>query len=62
MWTMCEFHDSNGNSLGDIWWTDKLICFSIIDIFLDQQLYFQSPNDYLSQGTNYVHDDFCDAG
>ena len=26
---MCEFHDSNGNSLGDIWWTDKFIYFSI---------------------------------
>ena len=24
-WTMCEFHDSNGNGLGDIWWTDKFI-------------------------------------
>ena len=23
MWTMCEFHDSNGNGFGDIWWTDK---------------------------------------
>ena len=30
---MCEFHDSNGNGLGDIWWTDKLIYFSIIDGF-----------------------------
>ena len=29
---MCEFHDSDGNGLGDIWWTDKLIYFSIIDI------------------------------
>ena len=26
---MCEFHGSNGNGLGDIWWTDKLIYFSI---------------------------------
>ena len=32
---MCEFHDSNGNGLGDIWWTDKLIYFSIIDICLE---------------------------
>ena len=31
MWTMCEFHDSNGNGLGDIWWTGKLIYFGIID-------------------------------
>ena len=29
---MCEFHDSNGNGLGDIWWTDKFIYFSIIDM------------------------------
>ena len=28
---MCEFHDSNGNGLGDIWWTDKFIYFRIID-------------------------------
>ena len=28
---MCEFHGSNGNGLGNIWWTDKLIYFSIID-------------------------------
>ena len=28
---MCEFHDSNGNGLGDIWWTDKSSYFSIID-------------------------------
>ena len=26
-----EFHDSKGNGFGDIWWTDKLIYFSIID-------------------------------
>ena len=28
---MCEFHESNSNSFGDIWWTDKLIYFRIID-------------------------------
>ena len=27
---MCEFHDSNGNGLGYIWWTDKVVYFSII--------------------------------
>ena len=27
---MCEFHGSNGNGLGDIWWTDKSFYFSII--------------------------------
>ena len=25
---MCEFHDSNDNGFGDIWWTDKLIYFN----------------------------------
>ena len=29
---MCEFHDSNGNGLGDMWWTDTCIYFSIIDV------------------------------
>ena len=28
---MCEFHGSNGNGLGDIWWTDNPIYFSSID-------------------------------
>ena len=28
---MCEFHDSNGNGFGDMWWTDKCIYFSSID-------------------------------
>ena len=28
---MCEFHGSNCNGLGDIWWTDKCIYFSSID-------------------------------
>ena len=28
---MCEFHGSNCNDLGDIWWTDKCIYFSSID-------------------------------
>ena len=28
-WTMCEFRDSNGNGLGDIWWTDKSSYFSV---------------------------------
>ena len=29
---MCEFHGSNGNGLGDIWWTDKCTYFSSIDV------------------------------
>ena len=28
---MCEFHDSNSNGFGDIWWTDKLIYFSSVE-------------------------------
>ena len=28
---MCEFHDSNGNGFGDIWWTDNPIYFGNID-------------------------------
>ena len=27
---MCEFHDSNCNGFGDMWWTDKCIYFSSI--------------------------------
>ena len=29
---MCEFHDANGNGLGDMWWTDKCMYFSSIDL------------------------------
>ena len=29
---MCEFHDCNCNGLGDIWWTDKCMYFSSIDV------------------------------
>ena len=28
---MCEFHGSNGNGFGDIWWTHNLLYFSSID-------------------------------
>ena len=34
MWAVCEFHGSNSNGFGDIWWTDKPIYFSSIDIML----------------------------
>ena len=27
-WTVCQFHGSNGNGFGDIWWTDNPIYFS----------------------------------
>ena len=30
-WTMCEFHNSNSNGLGDIWLTDKCSYFSSIE-------------------------------
>ena len=33
-WTVCEFHGSNGNGFGDIWWTDNPIYFSSIDIYI----------------------------
>ena len=29
---MCEFYDCNCNGLGDIWWTDKCMYFSSIDV------------------------------
>ena len=29
---MCEFHGSNGNGFGDIWWPDNPIYFSSIDV------------------------------
>ena len=29
---VCEFHDSNCNGFGDMWWTDKCIDFSSIDV------------------------------
>ena len=32
---MWEFHDSNGNGLGDMWWTEKFIYFSILDKIID---------------------------
>ena len=30
--TMCTFHESTCNGFGDIWWTDKPIYFSSIDV------------------------------
>ena len=32
-WTMCEFHDSNGNGFGDIWQADKLIYLVVLSEF-----------------------------
>ena len=39
---MCEFHDSKGNGLVDIWWTDKSSYFIIIDEMIN------APVDFLS--------------
>ena len=38
-WTMCEFHDSNCNGFGDMWWTDICIYFSstVVSSYLVQQ-------------------------
>ena len=32
---MCEFHDSNCNGFGEMWWTDKCIYFSSIDVCME---------------------------
>ena len=34
---MCEFHGTNGNGFGDIWWTDNPIYFSSIDVYMKKQ-------------------------
>ena len=34
MWAICEFHSSNSNGFGDIWWTDNPIYFSSIDVII----------------------------
>ena len=41
---MCEFHGSNCNGLGDIWWTDKCIYFSGIYYVLDSALEVLMPD------------------
>ena len=33
---MCEFHGSEGNGFGDIWWIDNPIYFSSIDYDMSQ--------------------------
>ena len=38
---MCEFHDCNCNDLGDIWWTDKCMYFSSIDIKENIPAYYE---------------------
>ena len=48
----CEFHGSNDNGFGDIWWTGKLIYFSSID----------DPRDFLpailgNDGINPLRED-----
>ena len=39
---MCEFHDSNGHGFGAIWWTDKLIYFSSIDVGMARTRFLNS--------------------
>ena len=51
MWTVCEFHGSNGNGFGDIWWTDNPIYFSSIDMryiccSIDFKMFFLSHNQF----------------
>ena len=41
---MCEFHDANCNGLGDMWWTDKCMYFSSIDLYIGSLVSFY---DYL---------------
>ena len=44
---VCEFHGSNGNGFGDIWWTDNPIYFSSIDIFHVVVMFLAAPPTYL---------------
>ena len=44
---MCEFHNSNSNGLGDIWWTDKCSYFSSIDGVGHYGTVFQSKFNHL---------------
>ena len=44
---MCEFHGSNDNGFGDIWWTDNPIYFSSIDYM------FSEWQDCLYNGPEY---------
>ena len=39
-----DLHDSNGNSFGDIWWTDKLIYFSMIDVLPSLRIYCETSH------------------
>ena len=53
---MYEFHDSNGNGFGDIWWTDKLIYFSSIDVWQDNKLsikYYEKEAKYLQYSSSF---------
>ena len=34
---MSQFHDSNCNGFGDMWWTDNLIYFSSIESGFDRR-------------------------
>ena len=47
---MCEFHGSNGNGFGDIWWTDNPIYFSSIDV-LHSEYYTFTKHKINSHGS-----------
>ena len=46
---MCEFHGSNGNGFGDIWWTDNPIYFSSIDDQLIAPVHYVIWRDFCVQ-------------
>ena len=48
---MCEFHGSNGNGFGDIWWTDNPIYFSSIDntLFSRKEIFAKSEFEIFSR-------------
>ena len=50
---MCEFHGSNGNGFGDIWWTDKLFYFSstVEPLFYDHPQNLDQSTQHFDIGT-----------
>ena len=45
---MCEFHSSNGNGFGDIWWTDNPIYFSSIDVMICGHIILRIITKYIA--------------
>ena len=50
---MCEFHGSNGNSFGDIWWTDKLFYFNTGSIDVDNALISMDKSSFVIRIGNH---------